>query len=388
MDVVQTIASLLEETTEIPVTAWVREDEQEGVPAQTPAWMDSWTSTPAPNGVTPPLALTHHHLLKTSTLYWLSQQINRNKYYVILPLTIICNLLVITVVWSRVKKSSAYYYIANIALWDMLATIFKSLFTFSMSIGWVLGDEGCGALYFMIYVSGIVSNWLVVFMTVDRLLAVWFPLKLHKLSNVKISIIANIILVLLAAAMNAHHIWTWHGFTLDDTFRCLSNDKYDDVIDVFSWVYVVIFSIAPTMLLLVLNTLLSIGIHKKLGLMTRDSGENKDMVYVTIMALIVSVTFTLLLGPYCGFVITTFFFDFNQSTNHYIVYRAVQALVIFLADINRFINVFLYTLAGRRFRNDAMAKFGCLCVDKEKKYTDASRQMTVFSTISNPTDSN
>jgi hypothetical protein len=104
---------------------------------------------------------------------------------------------------SRMKPiTSSSIYIAMISLIDAFNLIFKLSYLLLTLYDIRLYDGGCKTMYFMGTFFMHYSNWLLVSMTIERFVAIWFPLKVTKFPNIIIvlKIISNIHGTMLYAA--------------------------------------------------------------------------------------------------------------------------------------------------------------------------------------------
>ena len=300
--------------------------------------------------------LDNDYTLSNVQLYrnvkWFTRQINIKKYYGILPASVLCNMLCLAVVSRRAADRTVYFYIANMAVWDILSPCFTFLLGWADLYNWKLGDIGCRGLYFAMFTSHVICVWLVVLLTVDRLVAVFFPFKLQWVNTIPNAARATIAVVIFSALINSYNLWGWQAVLLGPLHVC--TPRQPTLMNKYKLAFVGMYSLVPTLLLFAMNTALFIGIRKKLAVMndSRHAADNNNVGHITIMALTASITFLILTGPYSGFIIASYFWDYQQSTADMITFVIIRCASIVLADVNNFINLVIYTISGKRFRED------------------------------------
>ena len=96
--------------------------------------------------------------------------------------TLLNCLIIIVIVYGSLMRTSVFMILLlvlavfdNLALWSVSLAkgVIYSLLPFSPSL-WL-----CQTFTFVIYLSGLVSSWLVVFISAERLMAVFLPFKVH-----------------------------------------------------------------------------------------------------------------------------------------------------------------------------------------------------------------
>lgn len=134
----------------------------------------------------------------------------------ILFIGIIGNLIVVAVISRKAfAHTTPQTYLSAIAIFDNAALFWRivpQLLRVHHLADLSASYTGfCRVEHFSFYLSSDVAIWLVVCFTLDRLVAVCYPLKKPKFCKPKISKIVILILVLLAIFKNAHVFWT-RGF--------------------------------------------------------------------------------------------------------------------------------------------------------------------------------
>ncbi|KAL8621549.1 hypothetical protein ACOMHN_026221 [Nucella lapillus] len=283
---------------------------------------------------------------------------------------------VMTVVVMRgmaASKSTAclYFYFTALAVSDqcILATSL-TFYWVDMGFSWPPSffrfNILCSVPKFLWNASGIVSAWVLVAMTYQRVTSVVAPHRVGVLCTVKRGKIIVGVIVMAACAVHAQLLVTWvywpeHG-------KCQYQKKFMDLAEVLEWLDLVFTSLLPFLWLVVGNAVL---VSEVLRSRRRSSqlratradqpgtSASRQMSSMTRTLVITSAAFLVLTLP-CGI------FDITlQATYMDISDGEVSAMVSLLDTIVMILwvstaafNFYLYVLSGRRFRQET-ARYLC-----------------------------
>ena len=130
--------------------------------------------------------------------------------------------------------------------------------------------------------------WLVVTVAIERIIVVWFPFKAKTLCTVKKSIIVVCSIAVACALYNSNNFLIWE---LNDkrNGRCDMNPEYEYFYRyVYSWISNVAYCYVPVILLIIVNTLISVGLSKANKARQRLTGEEMSeskKVTVTVITI-------------------------------------------------------------------------------------------------------
>jgi hypothetical protein len=93
----------------------------------------------------------------------------------------------------------------------------------------------------------------------------------------------------------------------------------------------------------------------------KDVGKSKSIDQVTVMLLTVSMTFFLLMTPYALFQVlyNYVWYDQTRSIYFYVKVNFARELCTMLWMTNHCINIILYSMTGRKFRQELMVMVSC-----------------------------
>lgn len=171
----------------------------------------------------------------------------------------------------------------------------------------------CKFFIWMLYVTGVLSPWLLVAMTAQRAMSVVWPLRVKVLCTRKKSKLVLLALILLIMLLHAHALYGNDVF-MDCGEEICSMDLYygDFLTDIWSWVDLIIFSLLPFLLLIGSNTIMiwkltSFVKNARIALSSGQSDpatiRNSRASSLTLTLIFLSITFLFLTMPYSIFLI-------------------------------------------------------------------------------------
>lgn len=315
---------------------------------------------------------------------YVEEVITKNLWQIIPPIFIIVGtigniLSVIILLQPKIVKSTSALYLIVLAFSDTVV-LYTGLMRHWLQYEFGLhvrhySEAGCKIHIFLTYFSLDFSAWLLVAVTFDRLVLVWFPHKAkHRCTKSTGCIIISTIFVFLVA-VNAHilhgsasrnitegNITTYKNCEfIDDSYKLFFNETWP-------WIDFAIFSLIPFCCLLIGNTLISIKIlkwHKEKSRRTstknNNSGPNTRMSSITLMLFTLNTVFL-----FCTTPISIYNIFEDQSRTSWTDYDYARhdlhwSICNILMYFNNTFNFLLYIFSGSRFRNEAKSLFfqGC-----------------------------
>ncbi|XP_041363497.1 G-protein coupled receptor 183-like [Gigantopelta aegis] len=209
------------------------------------------------------------------------------------------------------------------------------------------------------------SAWLLVSVTVERCFSVWFP---HKVKIICIKrntyvIIATIMLVF--AMLNSHYFYGLGNYVemIDNETEVKHCEQINDAyynfeVFIWPWIDLCIYSVIPSSIL----TFCNIAIIHKVVSSSRQTLQNDSSISsrrrqassLTVMLLLVSFTYVVCTTPYCIYLIyeNSFTPDEYANAREEAVAGLVWLVVTMLLYTNNSINFILYSVSGKRFRDE------------------------------------
>ena len=306
-------------------------------------------------------------LVRAETTYQVAKVINNNKFHVLMAMSLIGNGLSLFAVRRRMTTSTSCFYIANLAICDALIIFTKWLYIILGAYNPNQTSWECKVMNYLCNVALSSSVWLVVLMTVERCVAVIWPLKISGWVSMKRARIVVSILYAIMAAFNSVYliVFTSKRTRIRNGNTCSIHESHMPFFkSIWSVIDMVFYAYIPQILIFILN----IVIIMKLARATKEQAEMRNASkseqsqgQVTAMLLTVSITFFVLTNPYTIFYLCmqNDVWNYMASARSYAQYALVSTLLRLLADLNHCINFLLYVATGKRFREDIVQLFRC-----------------------------
>lgn len=311
---------------------------------------------------------------------------------VLLVLGTVGNLLSFVIMAKNMLKISTYSYLAVLAIMDLLVLYIGLLRmwvgNFSMDIQ-QYSNFLCKSVAFLGYVSSVTSVWLIIAVTIERFIAVKFPLRAPRMCNVTRARIVIIAVVVAICCLNSHILWTvelrYKGHNETLTPECEASESHTVLVkEVWPWVDAAVYSFVPFVIITILNVLIVRQVlsarerRSKLQNMElttnflRSKGShkrpNESSKKLTCMLLAVSFTFLLTTLPMNMLQIVSAFFGADSESADPQAYRKryaqltlARTVAELLMYVNHSVNFFLYCATGRKFRKQVKDMFCVLC---------------------------
>ena len=334
------------------------------------------------------------------------------------------NIFSFVILAKNMLKMSTYSYLAVLAIMD-ISVLYIGLLR--MWIGQLtvdildISNWLCKGLNFLGYVCSDSSVWLIIAVTVERYIAVCFPLRAPRMCNTRRALIVVILIIVALSLVNGHMLWTvelsykYHNGSY--VSKCDPSVNYKTLIkEIWPWVDAAIYSFVPFVIITVLNiqiirqvlysrkqrnALQQLTVTSKVnGIIykTRAKRHCEGSKKLTCMLLAVSFTFLLTTLPMNVLQIVSAFIGPNQDDGsaeyalRYAKLTLARTVVELLMYINHSINFFLYCATGRKFRLQFKVMMSLCCQGKlinffrtgKKRSNAASFRLTKFNSVSSP----
>lgn len=330
---------------------------------------DSVMTTPSPPVYRPPPSL--QDILNTYWEYRFADAFGIYVFPIVIMLGTIGNILSFLVLCRHtMRTTSTFIYMQATAVVD-LAALYINAFRKWLTI---LNDgkdittqskTACIIMHFLSYFTYDYSVWLVVAMTVERFIAIHFPLKAAQMATTSRARKVTLLLFFIFVAINSLMFWT---VTIDDRRFCIPEEEYEHFHDkVMPWLDATIYSFVPFVVLLTFNIMI-IYDNRKATLrrrsmrsqnQRRNRTDSRQQFHQRLTAMLLSVSFSFLVctSPKVIFMSirdSAFQFTVDGKVNYhgYASYLMASRISDFFVYLNHSINFFLYSIHGQRFRRE------------------------------------
>ena len=293
------------------------------------------------------------------TEYKVAEFINEYYLYLICGIGIPGNIACIfTLVVMRPVMSSTIYMLCLAAV-DTVAIVLKMVYLQLTAHDIQLGASGCQMMFLFGTVSQQLSNWILVAMTLERFIAMWFPFKVKTFCNKRNSIISLIVMFGFFVLANLQFVFTFEEVS-DPVlkFDCRPKQEHAKFVqNVWYWIDGALYAFVPIILIILFNGLIIYAVRKS-GRDQRDltnrainmSEKLLQQRQVTVMLLTISLVFVILILPNCIFFTVKTYWSWRETMHGIAQYSLVYQTVFTLSDLNHAVNFYLYMLSGRKFR--------------------------------------
>lgn len=248
----------------------------------------------------------------------------------------------------------------------------------------------CKQEKFVFYTASDAAIWVLVLFTVDRFVAVSFPLQKSRVCVPRRSKIACVVVFFLCVAKNLHVFWT-RGSEYVIGGILLSNCGKPEPFKHFEsrhrpWMALTLISVLPFCILLFCNCVIIWKLAKsgsrQVQMRKSDSQtvaatleRSKTFKQTTMMCLSASFVFLVCVIPSIVMLIGKPYW--SDTTNH--AYEVAKAVNNQLAYLNHSINFFMYCLTGQKFRSELVAMMRQ--VRRSIRHSDADGLSTSRTTV-------
>lgn len=219
--------------------------------------------------------------------------------------------------------------------------------------------------------------------TIDRFIAVQFPLRRITSSQRKYAITTCICLTVLAVLKNTHVFWT-RGMELDsasgEVVKVCGRPEPFTHFELYIRPWIAFFCVAfmPLIIISICNLFIIRALYRSHNLRSKFQ-EDKGFLHwqTVIICLTVSFVFLILIIPSIIIYIGKPYWNNNDEPNN--VYTIAKAVNDQLVYVNHCINFMLYCIVGKTFRQELKKLYCCYCSNKTQVITLKSQLYTIDS---------
>ncbi|XP_060569309.1 FMRFamide peptide receptor frpr-18-like [Ruditapes philippinarum] len=303
---------------------------------------------------------------------------------VIVLVGIIGNVLSFLVMKTKTLRRKTYsHYLCALAVLDTFTLIFRqveSVDEYFVSYRKTKGifqnfDDGSCKLYnFLAHVITLMCSWLVVFMAVERVVAVRYPFKRVYFRRETGAGVAICILFVVVCLTQSFRLFMIEHIVYDEQNNihdCLASDMYIEIytsLDVYFFLWALVF-VLPVVLITVCNiTVICHIIRVRKDLRMKDDyltykvdrarwRRNRSTVMLLIVTFLYIITLLPLFTLSLIVDVTIKVGSIETARNTYVALRPFIDLSVSISLLNYAVNFFVYILSGKRFRYELRKLF-------------------------------
>ena len=279
------------------------------------------------------------------------------------------NILSFLIMKSRRFRNKSYSrYLCTLAVFDSLVLVAKLLarvdgfltYNGQPSLYVNFGDAGCKIFQFVEHVCYLMSSWLVLCMTLERFIAVNYPLKKDNLCKPRYAVSVTLVVF---AVMSYSQTFRLIILEQDEHGDCVAPQRYQAVfvaLHIYLYQLVLQFML-PALLILICNLIILYKIRRlkfKFAHQSVQQAQYSQPNYTrrnktTCMLLIVSFSYVVALLPQVLLsLIIHVSIHVNTDLARYMFQNLndVRQLLELVSELNYGINFYIYVLSGAQFR--------------------------------------
>jgi hypothetical protein len=293
------------------------------------------------------------------------------------PLLILCGTVgnivsIIVLRRPKVRKAVCSFYFIALAASDLLVLYTGLLrqwiyYTFNFDVRH-LGTAGCKLHTWLVYFSLHFSSWILVAVTIERIMLVWFPI-VAKTTCTKRTVTINIIAICICLLLVNSHILYGKGQYLEQRngttyiHMCVFVSKSYKTFWESTWqsIDMAIFCGVPFFCLLIGNILICVKVRLSRLAVKRNATINrfgtpkcKDSKFssMSVMLLTINTTFLICNTPISIYLIGLRFWISDLSEKDKANIDLIWSIVNILMYLSNSINLLMYILSGSLFRKE------------------------------------
>ncbi|KAH3833762.1 FMRFamide receptor-like [Dreissena polymorpha] len=280
---------------------------------------------------------------------------------------LIGNTLTVIVLRNKVMHSSTNTFLTGLAIWDMVVLLGSLLLITLPELSQSFNNNVHPYVVVFVYPVCLIAQtstiWITVSFTVERYIAVGYPLKAASMCTVTH---ARIAVIVVSVAALLYNFVRWFEYQVDSTENLKAikttlsnNSQYNTVY--FLYTYTIVMLVIPLGLLAVLNTFLVLAVRRsrvqQKTMHVRQARENN----VTLMLISVVVVFMICQIP--ALVYNIIYAIHNRKLDTFQI-EILSSTRNFLVTFNSAINFILYCAFGQKFRCVFIRTF-CWCIPRD-----------------------
>jgi len=166
----------------------------------------------------------------------------------------------------RMRSTPMYFYLTLLAVADtfvLYVSAFKvwirALTKFELLH---VSNVGCKLFMFVLLCSFYMSAWLVVLVTLDRFLVIWFPFRGYLLMRIRQARLTAAMLAIVVGVYNIHVFWTMGLHRFGSFLTCDADDDNYFMMHIFEYLKLVSYCVVPFIVVVTLNVGILIRINR------------------------------------------------------------------------------------------------------------------------------
>ncbi|CAC5426386.1 unnamed protein product [Mytilus coruscus] len=271
-----------------------------------------------------------------------------------------------------IRKSVCSIYLVVLAITDLLV-LYTGLLrqwilnTFNVDIR-ATSSTACKIHIWILYSSMDYSAWILIAVTIDRVLLIWFPNKMQCICTKKMAVLVLLCIASFLFLINSHILYGYELSTGKTANHCDFVSKSYEQFWISSWpsIDLVIFCILPVGFLVVGNILIFVKVlisrrtvKRQVSAYNTSSQNQRDSKFSSMTAMLIAVNCVFIVCniPSRAFMIEHTSWSFDTCGYNYAKMSLLWCIFNLSMYVNNSVNFLLYIVSGSRFRNEIKKMF-------------------------------
>ena len=322
--------------------------------------LENWTSSSLDymDNVTESVVTRQKHVTEYD-IYKTAIWLYRNSWKMTAPPGLLGNIIIIIITLKMKPFNSTSLFITSLAVVDLciicVRIAMKSLPLYTTII--------CQSMLYLYNAIPMLSNYILLFWTVERFIAVQFPLRVGEICTVKRTVVSIVAIGVVSFAINI--AWSVSYVAPPTGIGCaIQKDKREFVYKVWYKVDASIFIFIPMIIIFLCNITIIYRLQqstKRHQQMTSNEESRqkreKEQRNTTITLLSVSFAFLILHTPLAIYNCMAMSAAILKDQEERATWNFVNSVGLTMAEFQNSINFYLYFLTGRRYRQVTFSLF-------------------------------
>ena len=182
----------------------------------------------------------------------------------------------------RMRSTPMYFYLTLLAVADTFVLYVSAFKVWIRALTQFevlhVSNVGCKLIMFILLCSFYMSAWLVVLVTLDRFLVIWFPFRGYLLMRIRQARLTAAVLAVVVVVYNVHIFWTIGLHRLGSSPTCVADEDNFFMTHVFEYLKLISYCVVPFFIVIGLNVGILVRINRVYtnAAMRRDCGLREE----------------------------------------------------------------------------------------------------------------
>ena len=218
-------------------------------------------------------------------------------------------------------------------------------------------DVSCRIQTYLRYTLPDYAVWVLVVMTIERMVGVMWPHRVHYIFTRRRIRISVLVMAIVLPLINIPVFWVATKNDGDTSVHPCKSDNYELAYQIWPWVDLIIHSLLPFVIMLTCSSIIIKTVYRRRRTLSRQCSVNSTtgtkVKTMTTTLLTVTFVFLFLTAPFVIYATTLNELHGKVDVDYHLFHFSASML----RYANNSVNFFLYCLSGRPFRRELIYLF-------------------------------